>query len=83
MNWKHSGFSVHNEAQIAKDDEKGRVSLAQYIVSNTFSLGKITYHDETGTVIYRSQIANLNPQRGKNQKTRNWLIFKDFSVSNL
>ncbi len=23
MHWRHSGFSVHNKARIAKDDEKG------------------------------------------------------------
>ena len=56
MNWKHSGFSVHNKARVARDDEKGREALAQYIIRNTFSLEKITYHDETGTVIYRSQM---------------------------
>ncbi|MCR4321918.1 MAG: transposase zinc-binding domain-containing protein, partial [Candidatus Brocadiaceae bacterium] len=32
LNWKHSGFSVHNKAWIARDDEKGRVALAQYII---------------------------------------------------
>ena len=41
MNWKHSGFSVHNKARVARDDEKGREALAQYIIRNTFSLEKI------------------------------------------
>ena len=38
MNWRHSGFSVHNKARIAKDDEKGREALAQYIIRNTSPL---------------------------------------------
>jgi len=54
--WRHSGFSVHNKARIARDDEKGRVALAQYIIRNSFSLEKLAYNQETGTVIYRSKI---------------------------
>ncbi len=49
---------VHNKARVARDAEKGREALAQYIIRNTFSLEKITYHDETGTVIYRSQMSH-------------------------
>ncbi|MBM2833539.1 MAG: putative transposase [Candidatus Brocadiaceae bacterium] len=63
MNRKHSGFSVHKKARIAKDDEKGRKVLAQYIIRNTFSLEKLTYNQETGTVIYRSKMTS-----GKNKK---------------
>ena len=58
MNWRHSGFSVHNKARIAKDDEKGREALAQYIIRNTFSLEKLTYNQETGSVIYRSKMTS-------------------------
>ena len=33
MKWKHnSGFSVHNGVRLARDDEAGRESLAQYIL---------------------------------------------------
>ncbi len=53
--WRHSGFSVHNGVRIARDDEKGRDAMAQYIIRNTFSLEKLTYNDETNTVIYRSR----------------------------
>ena len=28
MNWKHSGFSVHNGLRIAKDDDGGKENLA-------------------------------------------------------
>ncbi|MCR4291367.1 MAG: transposase [Candidatus Kuenenia sp.] len=58
MNWRHSGLSVYNKARIAKDDEKGREALAQYIIRNTFSLEKLTYNQETGTVIYRSKMSH-------------------------
>ena len=63
MKWRHSGFSVHNKARVARDDEKGRVALAQYIIRNTFSLEKLTYNRETGTVIYRSKMS-----QGKSKK---------------
>jgi hypothetical protein len=63
MKWRHSGFSVHNKARVAKDDEKGRVALAQYIIRNTFSLEKLAYNRETGTVIYRSKMS-----QGKSKK---------------
>ncbi len=62
-NWRHSGFSVHNKARIARDDEKGRVALAQYIIRNSFSLEKLTYNQEAGTVIYRSKMS-----QGKSRK---------------
>ena len=43
MNWKHTGFSVHNGVRIAKDDDVGKENLAQYIIRNTFSLKKLHY----------------------------------------
>ena len=30
--WPHSGFNIHNEVQIDAVDEKGKETLAQYIV---------------------------------------------------
>ena len=56
MGWKHSGFSVHNEVKVARGDEKGREALAQYIIRNTFSLKRLIYNQQTGTVIYRSKL---------------------------
>ena len=64
MDWRHSGFSVHNKARAERDDEKGRVALAQYIIRNTFSLEKLAYNRETGTVIYRSKMS-----QGKSKKS--------------
>jgi len=54
---------VHNGVRIARDDEEGKENLAQYIISNTFSLEKLNYVEETGTVIYHSKMTS-----GKNKK---------------
>ena len=40
-----------------------REALSQYIIRNTFSLEKMSYIEETGTVIYHSRMS-----RGKNKK---------------
>jgi hypothetical protein len=61
---------------VARDDEKGREALAQYIIRNTFSLEKITYHDETGTVVYRSQMSH-----GKNKKNFQIYTAEEFIVA--
>ena len=59
-NWNHSGFSVHQGEQIARDDEEGREKLVQYIIRNTFSTEKLTYNDNRGKVIYHSKpVLNL------------------------
>jgi hypothetical protein len=38
MKWRHSGFSINNSVRIARDDEKGRESVAKYILRNPFSV---------------------------------------------
>jgi ribosomal protein S27E len=49
MQWRHtSGFSVHNQVRIARDDTKGQEALAQYIIRNPFSLKKLQYQEKTG-----------------------------------
>jgi len=53
--WKHSGFSVHNGKPIRRGDDEGLERVAQYIIRNPFSEKKMTYNDETGTVIYHSR----------------------------
>jgi hypothetical protein len=62
-----AGFSIDNGLRILRDDEKGRESVAQYILRNPFSLDKMTYNDTNGTVIYRSKMTH-----GRNKKN---LIF--------
>jgi hypothetical protein len=69
MQWRHvSGFNIHNGVKIDRRDEKGREALAQYIIRNPFSLEKIKYISETGTVVYTSGMSH-----GKNKK--NFEIF--------
>jgi len=38
MSWRHSSFSVHDGVRVARDDEKRRESLAQYLLSAIPSL---------------------------------------------
>ena len=71
MAWRHnSGFSIHNEVRIQPGDSKGIENLAQYIIRNTFSLAKLSYVENTGTVIYRSKMSH-----GTNKKN-----FQTFSA---
>ena len=70
--WKHnSGFSVHDGVRLARDDEKGREALAQYINRNPFSVKKITYNVSTGTVIYKSKTSQRKYKGGR-KKFFNW-----------
>ena len=64
IKWRHcSGFSVYRGMQVKKDDEVGKEALAQYIIRNPFSLKKIKYNRDTGTVIYQSGM-----RHGRNKK---------------
>ena len=60
---RNSGFSIHNQVKIKSRDRRGRESLAQYILRSPFSLEKITYQQQTKTVLYRSK---MNPVLKKN-----------------
>jgi len=68
MNWRHSGFSIHNGIRVARDNKKGRENLGQYIIRNTFSVEKIKYIEKTSTVIYHSKM-----NHGKN---KNFEVYK-------
>ena len=61
-NWRHSGFGVHRGKRIGSDDREGLERVARYIVRNSFSLEKITYNEQTGSIIYRSK-KNYNTKR--------------------
>jgi len=56
---------------LARDDENGRESLAQYIIRNPFSAKKITYNAATGTVIYKSK---TSPRKSKGGR-KNFQVF--------
>jgi hypothetical protein len=53
--WPHSGFNIHNEVEIAADDEKGRQTLAQYIIKAPISQERMIYDKENQKVIYKSK----------------------------
>ena len=70
MRWRYtSGFSVHKGEQLARDDGDGQEALAQYVIRNPFSVEKIHYQQQNGTVIYKSKMTH-----GKNKK--NFKLFK-------
>ena len=63
MSWRHSGFNVHNKVRIERDDEEGREALGQYIIRNSFSVERLSYIKETGSVIYRSKMTHGENKR--------------------
>ena len=56
LDWRHSGFSVHNQVTVGEHDPDGRKMLAGYMVRAPMSLENMTYDPATGTVIYRSMM---------------------------
>jgi len=51
LGWRHGGFNTHRGNRIARDDRGGREALCQYILRNAFSVEKMTYVAESGTVV--------------------------------
>jgi len=62
LSWKNSGFNIHNQVKIQSHDNHGRERLAQYILRSPFSQQKLTYREDTQTVLYRSKM-NLTLKR--------------------
>jgi len=67
LSWRNSGFNIHNQVKVKSQDKRGRESLAQYILRSPFSQEKMTYRQETKTVLYRSK---MNPIT-----KRNFIVF--------
>ena len=63
LSWRNSGFNIHNQVKIGSQDRRGRESLAQYILRSPFSQEKLTYRQDSKTVLYRSK---MNPVTKKN-----------------
>jgi len=42
--------------RIARDNQKGQTAVAQYILRNPFSVGKITSTSSSGMVVYKSKM---------------------------
>ena len=62
--WKHSGFSVHAGDPIKPDQKLALERTARYIIRNTFSLKKMTYNEETNTVLYKTD--KIHPKTKRN-----------------
>ena len=56
LSWKNSGFNIHNQVKIKSQDSRGRECLAQYILRSPFSQEKMTYREETKSVLYRAKM---------------------------
>ena len=56
VSWKNSGFNIHNQVRIKSQDAHGRESLAQYILRSPSSQEKMTYREDTKTVLYHTKI---------------------------
>ena len=53
--WKHSGFSVHGGKPIKADDTNGRRTLSEYISRAPFSLDRMSFNEDSDTVLYRGE----------------------------
>jgi hypothetical protein len=56
LQWRHSGFSVHNRIRSKAADAKGRQRLARYMIRCPFALEKMRYDKKSAMVIYRSKL---------------------------
>lgn len=63
LGWKHSGFGAWRGEPISRHDRRAQENLAQYVMRSPFSVEKMTYVAETGTVLYRSEMSH-----GKHKK---------------
>jgi hypothetical protein len=56
LQWRDSGFPVHNRIRSKAGDANGRQRLARCMIRCPFALEKMRYDDKSGTVIYRSRL---------------------------
>jgi len=56
LQWRHSGFSVHNRIRSKAADAKGRQRLARYMIRCPFALEKMRYDKKSAMMIYRSKL---------------------------
>ena len=59
LGWRYSGFSVHNQVRVGKEDAEGRKKLAGDMLRAPMSLEKMSYDPAMGTVLYRSKMHNI------------------------
>ena len=52
--WVHSGFQLHQSRRIAANECQDMERLAQYIVRNPFSIGKMQVNRSGDSILYRA-----------------------------
>ena len=73
LTWWHTGFSAHNSVRLGARDSAGRRRLAQYMLRAPFSLEKMSYDPESGTVIYRSRMHKTLKRNFQIMSGADWL----------
>ena len=73
LTWRHTGFSAHNSVRLGARDAAGRRRLAQYMLRAPFSLEKMSYDPEAGTVIYRSRMHKTLKRNFQIMSGADWL----------
>ncbi|MBN2256327.1 MAG: transposase zinc-binding domain-containing protein, partial [Anaerolineaceae bacterium] len=53
--WKHSGFSVYCGEPIEACDDNSQKTLSEYISRAPFSLERMSYNEDSDTVLYRGE----------------------------
>ena len=73
LTWRHTGFSAHNSVRVHARDAAGRRRIAQYMLRAPFSLEKMSYDPESGTVIYRSRMHKTFKRNFQLMSGADWL----------
>jgi hypothetical protein len=56
LSWRHSGFNLDASVRVGAGDARGRETIAQYLIRAPFSVGKVRYFPNKGTVIYKTKM---------------------------
>lgn len=62
--WKHIGYSVHCGSSIMAEDEDSRKTLSEYISRAPFLLERMSYNENSDTVLYRGE--HFHPSFARN-----------------
>ena len=62
--WKHSGFSVYCAQPIEACDDNGRKTLSEYISRAPFSLERMSFNENSKTVVYKGE--HFHPTLARN-----------------
>ena len=62
--WKHNGFSVHCGKPIEACDDNGRKTLSEYISRAPFSLERMSFNEDSKTVVYKGE--HFHPTLARN-----------------